>query len=85
MHNHRLPSQLTRIFHSLLEWFQSVFRPLYKVGLEGARGTVLWTINRGIAMLKYTTVVMSVTAIVVNENGLVQFMGAMFGITSDDM
>jgi hypothetical protein len=37
------------------------------------------------AILKYTTVVMSVTAIGVNERGLVQFMRAIFGRTNDEM
>ncbi len=42
-------------------------------------------IKRGMAILKYTTVVMSVTAIGVSEKGLVQFMRAIFGRTSDEM
>ena len=55
------------------------------MGLAGARGTVSWTTNRGIAILKYTMVVMSVTAIGVNEKGLMQFMRAIFGRTNDKM
>ena len=62
-----------------------VFKPLYKVGLDGARGTVSWTISRGMIILKYTMVVRSVTAIGVNEKGLVQFMRAIFGRMSDGM
>jgi hypothetical protein len=42
-------------------------------------------INRGMAILRYTMVVMTVTAIGVNERGLVQFMRAMFGRTMTKM
>ncbi len=62
-----------------------VFNPLYRVGFDGARGTVSWMISRGTAILKYTIVVMSVTATGVNEMGLVQFMRAIFGSTNYEM
>jgi hypothetical protein len=42
-------------------------------------------ISRGTAILKYTIVVMSVTATGVNEMGLVQFMRAIFGSTNYEM
>lgn len=62
-----------------------VFKPAYTEGLAGARGTVSWMIKRGMAMLKYTTVVMSVTAIGANEKGLVQFIRAIPTRKSDPL
>jgi hypothetical protein len=45
-------------------------RPSYSVGFSGAAGTVSWIISNGMKMPKYTSTIIEVTAMGMNEVGL---------------